>query len=143
MLDPKKPNAPTTISQNFDGRILLNDSWFPVNRKNPNPNLFKFCSELRNRKSDPVINIFHGGGQNREFCKTVSRKQNGGVFKFPFSPFSGFWEIYKKKLNSCYIYFHGGVVSPGASVCLFRAGTDPFVCEQSAPSASVRARVSW
>ena len=55
-----------------------------MNRKNPNPNLFKFCSELRNRKSDPVINIFHGGGQNREFCETVSRKQNGGVLKFPF-----------------------------------------------------------
>ena len=84
VLDPKNPNTPTTISQNFDGRILLNDSWFPVNRKNQNPHLFKFCSELRNRKSDPVINIFHGGGQNREFCKTVSRKQNGGVFKCPF-----------------------------------------------------------
>ena len=83
-VDPNKPNTPTTISQNFDGRILLNDYGFPVNRKNPNPNLFKFCSELRNRKSDPVINIFHGGGQNREFCKTVSRKQNGGVFKCPF-----------------------------------------------------------
>ena len=55
-----------------------------MNRKNTNPNLFKFCSELRNRKSDPVINIFHGGGQNREFCKTVSRKQKGGVFKVPF-----------------------------------------------------------
>ena len=24
-------------------------------------------------KSDPVINIFHGGGQNRQFYKTVSR----------------------------------------------------------------------
>ena len=30
---------------------------------------FTFCSELRNGKSDPVINLFHGGGQHREFCK--------------------------------------------------------------------------
>ena len=61
---------------------------------------------------------------------------------FLFLHFFCFWKV-TKNLNSCYIYFHGGVESPGASVCLFLTGTDPFVCEQSALSACVRVRVSW